>query len=179
MNSGKPDTSFFTFPARAAAAALATAAALALTLAVACLAAAGCKAETQAPPATPEELAAKVFGQARPGTLEPGVYETAVDASGELTVKLRLGIVTSDSLRRCEERLVAFFSDVFRYQNVTSVYVQIDFPFRDGKGNVSLEKGLTVRLRRTTAGGIDWKTFDPAALPRTADSWWVDVRVGG
>lgn len=155
---------------------------IALMLAAAALLAAlamvaGCKPKEEPLPKTPEEFAIKIFGQGRPDTQDPGVYQVGIDASGELTVMLRFAVLTSDARAQCNVRIVELLKDVFTYSSVQSVFVQIDFPFRDSAGAITLEKGLTMRMRRATAEGIDWATLVAGTISQKADEWWVDERV--
>ncbi len=145
-------------------------------LLVATVAVVGCRREP-AGPATPEELAIAVFGAGRPDTQDPGVYQVEVDASGQLTVMCHFAVLTPDALSQCQAKLVELFREGFRFENVDSIYVQMDFPFRDEAGKMTLEKGLTVRLGRIRNSRIDWAVFNPRDLSKVCDEWWVDPRV--
>ncbi len=149
-----------------------------LVLAASALAAGGCRPR-ESLPKTPEELAIKILGSARPDTQDPGVYNVEVDASGELVVLFRYGIMESDAVRQCEVKLGELLRDGFKYESVKSIFVQVDFPFRDKSNNITLEKGITVRMTRAAAEAIDWSIFDPTSLPRAANEWWLDARLGG
>jgi len=143
---------------------------------VACVMVVGCH-RGPAGPATPEELAIAVFGAGRPDTQDPGVYQVEVDASGQLTVMCRFAVLTPDALSQCRAKLVELFREGFKFENVDSIHVQMDFPFRDEAGKMTLEKGLTVRLGRIKNSQIDWAVFNARDLPNVCDEWWVDPRV--
>ncbi len=128
-------------------------------------------------PKTPEELAVMLFGQPREGTEEPGVYQATVSGDGEFTVMCRYALVTG-SLAGCEAKIKDLFAQGFKlFGNLTSISVQMDFPFRDQAGNITLEKGLTARMSRATAATVDWESLQPRKLPEMCDEWWVDDRV--
>jgi hypothetical protein len=143
---------------------------------VACVMVVGCR-RAPAGPATPEELAIAVFGAGRPDTQDPGVYQVEVDASGRLRVMCRFAVLTPDALSQCRAKLVELFREGFKFENVDSIYVQMDFPFRDKAGNMTLEKGLVVSLSRVRNSQIDWAVFNARDLPNVCDEWWVDPRV--
>jgi hypothetical protein len=151
---------------------------LALTLALLTAGglAAGCRKEPP-PPQTPQELVTSIFGVPKEGTEEPGVYATELTPAGEFVVNCRY-VMVAHGMQGCQERLIRLFSDVFRFENVSSVYVEMIFPFRDKTGKITLEKGLTVRLKRATAAGVDWANLQPGSLPTTCDEWWQDPRAG-
>jgi len=153
---------------------------LAVLAVLAGLLAAGCRASSpQAkPPATPEELALRLFGQPREGTQEPGVYQAEVDASGEFTVKVRCALANDDAVSQSRKKLLELFRDGFAFANVSAISVQIDFPFTDAAGNLSLEPGLAARMTRQTASGIDWTNLSHQDLPEAVDEWWLDERLG-
>ena len=106
------------------------------------------------------------------------VYRACIEESaGEFVVNCRY-VMVARGMRGCQERLIQFFSDVFRFENVSSVYVEMIFPFRDKAGTMTLEKGLTVRLTRATATTVDWANLKPGNLPTTCNEWWQDPRAG-
>jgi hypothetical protein len=152
---------------------------LALTLALLTAGglAAGCRKAPPPLPQTPEELVTSIFGVPREGSEDPGVYATELTPAGEFAVNCRY-VMMAGGMRGCQERLIQLFSDVFRFENVTSVYVEMIFPFRDKAGKITLEKGLTVRLTRATAATVDWANLKPGDLPTTCTEWWQDPRAG-
>ena len=151
---------------------------LALTLALLTAGglAAGCR-KAPLPPQTPEELVTSIFGVPREGSVDPGVYATELTVAGEFVVNCRY-VMVAGGMRGCQGRLILFFSDVFRFENVSSVYVEMIFPFRDSPDKITLEKGLTVRLTRATAATVDWANLKPGDLPTTCNEWWQDPRAG-
>ncbi len=152
---------------------------LALTLALLTAGglAAGCRKAPPPLPQTPEELVTSIFGVPREGSVDPGVYATELTVAGEFVVNCRY-VMVAGGMRGCQGRLILFFSDVFRFENVSSVYVEMIFPFRDSPDKITLEKGLTVRLSRATAATVDWANLRPGNLPTTCNEWWQDPRAG-
>jgi len=151
--------------------------ALTLTLLTASGLAVGCRKAPPALPQTPGELVTSIFGVPKEGSEEPGVYATELTPTGEFVVNCRY-VMMARGMPGCQERLNQLFSDVFRFESVSSVYVEMIFPFRDKAGKITLEKGLTVRLTRATAATVDWANLKPGNLPTTCDEWWQDPRAG-
>ena len=118
---------------------------LALTLALLTAGglAAGCRKAPPPLPQTPEELVTSIFGVPREGSVDPGVYATELTVAGEFVVNCRY-VMVAGGMRGCQGRLILFFSDVFRFENVSSVYVEMIFPFRDSPDKITLEKGKII-----------------------------------
>lgn len=147
---------------------------------VAMAVAAGCADTSQArEPATPEEMAITLFGQAREGTQEPGVYEAVVDETGLFTVKCRCALSDRDAVAATRTRVLDLFRRAFKFDQVQSVEVQVDFPFRDGSGNLIIEPGLTARMTRETASQLGWENVGVGDLPEICDEWLLDERLDG
>lgn len=151
-----------------------------LVCAAALVIAAGCTGASQArEPATPEEMAVSLFGQAKDGTVEPGVYEALVDATGQFTVKCRCALSDRDAVSATRTRVLDLLRRAFKFDSVQSVSIQVDFPFRDAVGNLSIEPGLSVKMTRETASQLGWENVGVSDLPDICDEWLLDERLGG
>ena len=131
------------------------------------------------PPKTPEELAVRLFGQAREGSQDPGVFVAEIGESGEFTIKARVAILKYDSVAQCTERVRELLERVFEFDQPSSIDVEMVFVYRDASGNIHHEAGLTLRMLRETHERIDWETMTAGGLPGACDEWWLAKKFGG
>jgi len=145
--------------------------------------AAGCsKAPTSRvpePPKTPEELAVRLFGEAREGSQDPGIFEAAVDEAGAFTVKARVIVLTSDSVAQCKERVKELVERGFAFEELASIHVEMVFVYRDASGNIRLETGLTAKMLRETFEKTDWAALTIQGFAQACDEWWLAEAFGG